>query len=106
MGFASDTAQADAELAELVETEKQWRQKLEYATMNPSSTAHELRQLEEQLKRIALAREELEERCKENHEHDDDPEEDGEESVSSFGIDAKLLKAHNISLLLCICSGS
>lgn len=81
MGFASDTAQADAELAELVETEKQWQQKLEYATMNPSTTAQELRQLEDQLKRIAMAREELEERVKENHEHDDDPEEE-EEAVS------------------------
>ena len=78
MGFASDTAQADAELAELVETEKQWQQKLDYATMNPSTTAQELRQLEDQLKRIAMAREELEERVKESHEHDDDPEDDDE----------------------------
>lgn len=75
--FASDTAQADAELAELLETEKQWEQKVEYAKMNQSShTAHELQQLENQLKRIRLAREDLEERCKENHEHDDDESEE------------------------------
>lgn len=84
MAFASDTAQADAELAELVETEKQWQRKLEYATMNPSTTAQELRQLEDQLKRIAMAREELEERVKENHKHDDDDDDhEEEEEVSS-----------------------
>ena len=89
MAFASDTAQADAELAELQDTEKQWKQKLEYAKMNPSTTAQELRQLEDQLKRIAMAREELEERCAENHEHDDDEPEE-EETVSTFAMVASV----------------
>ena len=106
MGFASDTAQADAELAELVETEKQWQQKLEYATMNPSTTAQELRQLEDQLKRIAMAREELEERVKENHEHDDDPEDDDEPvscaATSELVCASPALKA----ILACLRSGS
>lgn len=63
MAFASVTVQADAELDELLETEKQWQQKLEYATMNPSTTAQELHRLEEQLKRIGFAKEDLEVRA-------------------------------------------
>jgi hypothetical protein len=91
MGFASDTAQADAELAELTETEKQWKQKLEYATMNPSTTAQELHQLEDQLKRIGFAKEELEERVAANHAHDEDPPED--EAGEEVRIDPLTLQA-------------
>jgi hypothetical protein len=102
MNFISSTAQADAELAELLETEKVWQRKMEYASMNPSTTAQELRQLEDQLKRLALAREELEERVAMNHEHDDDPEED-EEEVSPLLACASPDSTAN-SLLACAAS--
>ena len=87
----AELARRDAELAELTETEKQWKQKLEYATMNPSTTAQELHQLEDQLKRIGFAKEELEERVAANHAHDEDPPED--EAGEEVRIDPLTLQA-------------
>ncbi len=57
-GFKSDAAQAEAELQEMEETELVWQRKLEYAKMNPSSTAAEIKTLEDELERIGWAKEE------------------------------------------------
>eukprot|EP01049_Picozoa_sp_SAG25_P007445 SAG25_NODE_609_length_6581_cov_50.056464_4_plen_422_part_00 len=54
-GWKSDKAQGDAELLELEQVEKQWAEKLQYATMNSKGASlgqREIRELEKQLSRI------------------------------------------------------
>jgi hypothetical protein len=77
-GFKSDIAQAQAELAELDQTEQDWIKKLEYAKMNPSSTASDLKHLEDELERIGWAKEE--------HEAFINGDSDGEDDPEPFGI--------------------
>eukprot|EP01052_Picozoa_sp_SAG31_P010413 SAG31_NODE_570_length_14016_cov_10.573543_4_plen_2093_part_00 len=60
-GFRSNRAQAEAELAELEQTEFEWKRKVDYARMNPSKTSADVAALEKQLERVTWAKMEHEE---------------------------------------------
>lgn len=96
-GFVSSSAQAEAELAEILMTEEVWQRKLNYAEMNPTTTESELRAIRQQVERISDAREELQERVRAesaaNEAAQDDDDDDGEPVRELTDLEKAELKA-------------
>eukprot|EP01043_Picozoa_sp_COSAG02_P028371 COSAG02_NODE_1716_length_11210_cov_24.482495_4_plen_250_part_00 len=101
-GLVSSSAQAEAELAEILMTEEVWQRKLNYAEMNPTTTESELQAIRQQVERISDARDELQERVRAEKaatEAEQDDDDDGEPVRELTDLEKAELKAETAQAL-------